>query len=260
LLEFYAVTGRRVTRWQARHSPADEIGLLICLFADGPGGSRTGILRDIAFPQAEAVSVQAQWLRNSLPIHSAELSMSSSGRVTGYPEIWRAPDQYFQLADDKTETRLTVHWRNSKICSLLLSMGPRLSVEVNHMRRPVFTPVFCLLGFLLLATPRVQAAVTITGTVGSSGAYLVSGSPVNYGTHAVLKITFEDQTSGTNLALCAGTAADFTAQKCTIRLSDSGGPGFNFLTIVDAATLNGMAVYVLRDVGSANAKFTLSVE
>jgi hypothetical protein len=43
-------------------------------------------------------------------------------------------------------------------------------------------------------------------------------------------------------------------------LSDSGGPGFVFLTIIDAATLNGMQLYVLRAVGSAAAEFTLTIE
>jgi hypothetical protein len=59
-----------------------------------------------------------------------------------------------------------------------------------------------------------------------------------------LKIAFETTTAGDNLALCAGTAADFAAGQCAIRLSDSGGPGFTFLTIVDAATLNGKILFV----------------
>ena len=42
--------------------------------------------------------------------------------------------------------------------------------------------------------------ITITGTVGSSGKYLISGTPVNTTTDAVLKIAFENNTSGTNLA------------------------------------------------------------
>jgi hypothetical protein len=37
----------------------------------------------------------------------------------------------------------------------------------------------------------------ITGTVGSNGKYLVTGMPVDTESHAVLKIAFENNTSGT---------------------------------------------------------------
>ena len=53
--------------------------------------------------------------------------------------------------------------------------------------------------------------IIITGTVGSSGKYLVSGIPVDTQTHTVLKIVFENRTSGTNLGLFAGTDAEFTS-------------------------------------------------
>ncbi|HEX3469830.1 MAG TPA: hypothetical protein VHT28_01485 [Silvibacterium sp.] len=72
--------------------------------------------------------------------------------------------------------------------------------------------------------------VTITGTVGSSGKYLVTALPVATKTHTVLKFT-----AGTNLALYAGTTGDFTLGTGGTQLSDSGGPGFVFLTIIAAS-------------------------
>jgi hypothetical protein len=51
--------------------------------------------------------------------------------------------------------------------------------------------------------------ITITGSVGSSGKYLVTGLPVDTTANAVLKMAFENNTSGTNLGLFAGTGADF---------------------------------------------------
>ena len=102
--------------------------------------------------------------------------------------------------------------------------------------------------------------ITITGTVGSSGKYLVTGMHVQTSVQAVLKITFENKTAGTNLALCAGTDADFAAGHPGMQLSDSGGPGFQFLTIVDTQQLQGRAIYVLRAVGAAASSFTINIE
>jgi hypothetical protein len=102
--------------------------------------------------------------------------------------------------------------------------------------------------------------IKITGTVGSSGKYLVTGIPVDTQTHTVLKIAFENNTAGTNLALCAGTDANFTAGTVGMQLSDSGGPGFQFLTIIDTHKLAGKIIYVLRAVGSADSQFTINVE
>ena len=113
-------------------------------------------------------------------------------------------------------------------------------------------------GALLFSGAKQAEALTITGTVGSK--YLLTGSPVNTTTPAVLKIAFETTTSGENLALCAGSSADFAAGKCAIPLSDSGGPGFTFLTIVDAATLNGKILFVLREVGVNPASFKVTIE
>jgi len=102
--------------------------------------------------------------------------------------------------------------------------------------------------------------ITITGTVGSSGKYLVTGMPVNTKTHTVLKIAFENKTSGTNLGLFAGTDANFSAGTGGLQLSDSGGPGFQFLTIIDTHKLSGKIIYVLREVGSADSQFSLTIE
>jgi hypothetical protein len=102
--------------------------------------------------------------------------------------------------------------------------------------------------------------ITITGSVGASGKYLITGIPVDTKTHTVLKIAFENNTAGTNLALCAGSDADFNAGNPGLRLSDSGGPGFRFLTIIDTSQLSGKVLYVLRQVGSAVSQFTLTVE
>jgi hypothetical protein len=102
--------------------------------------------------------------------------------------------------------------------------------------------------------------LTITGTVGSDGKYLVTGIPVATETHTVLKLAFENNTAGTNLQLCAGSDADFAAGTAGMTLSGSGGPGFQFLTIIDTHTLSGMVIYVLRAVGSADSQFTLTID
>src|SRR5215469_6833085 len=102
--------------------------------------------------------------------------------------------------------------------------------------------------------------ITITGTVGSVGKYLVTGIPVDTKANAVLKMSFENNTSGTNLALFAGTNADFESASGGMQLSDSGGPGFRFLTIIDTQQLSGKIIFVRREVGSANSQFTLIVE
>lgn len=102
--------------------------------------------------------------------------------------------------------------------------------------------------------------IQLTGTVGSSGKYLLTGMAVDTHVHSVLKLAFENNTAGVNLALCAGTDADFAAGNPALQLSDSGGPGFQFLTIIDTHKLAGKLLYVLREVGSADAQFTVTVE
>lgn len=128
------------------------------------------------------------------------------------------------------------------------------------MTGPRLTALAVVLCALLIApVEQARAAVTIGGTVGDK--YLVTGIPVTTGNaSAVFKISFENQTAGTNLALCAGSAADFAAKQCPLRLSDSGGPGFVFLTIIDSSQLAGKVIYVLRMVGSGNSKFSLTIE
>jgi hypothetical protein len=107
---------------------------------------------------------------------------------------------------------------------------------------------------------RENAMITITGTVGSSGKYLVTSIPVKSNIDAVLKLSFENNTSGTNLALFAGTGAQFASGTGGTQISDSGGPGFRFLTITDTATFSGLELFVRRVVGSADSKFTLVVD
>jgi hypothetical protein len=102
--------------------------------------------------------------------------------------------------------------------------------------------------------------ITITGQVGSSGKYLVTGMPVTTTAHTVLKIAFENNTAGTNLALLAGTPAQFASVTGGTQLSDSGGPGFQFLSIVDTQSLAGQILFVRRMVGTANAQFLLTIE
>ena len=102
--------------------------------------------------------------------------------------------------------------------------------------------------------------ITITGTVGSSGKYLVTGIPIETQTHTVVKMVFENRTSGTNLGLFAGTDADFTSGSGGLELSDSGGPGFQFLTIIDTHKLSGQIIFVRREVGTADSQFALSID
>jgi hypothetical protein len=115
---------------------------------------------------------------------------------------------------------------------------------------------------LICAIVENAHALTITGTVGpGAGAkYLLTGSAVNVTTNAVFKMSFETVTAGENLALCAGSTADFAAGRCATLLNDSGGPGFRFLTIVDAASLNGKQLYIIKEVGINPASFTFTIE
>ena len=45
-----------------------------------------------------------------------------------------------------------------------------------------------------------------------------------------------------------------------LQLSDSGGPGFQFLTIIDTHKLSGKVIFVRREVGSADSQFALTIE
>jgi hypothetical protein len=84
--------------------------------------------------------------------------------------------------------------------------------------------------------------------------------PVDTDKHTVLKMVFENRTAGTNLGLFAGTDADFTSGSGGLELSDSGGPGFQFLTLIDTNKLSGKIIFVRREVGSADSQFTLTID
>lgn len=105
---------------------------------------------------------------------------------------------------------------------------------------------------------RAEASVTITGVADPQ--YLISGSAPKLASEAVLKLVFENKTVGTNVQLCAGAIEDFAQGKCTIALSGSGGPGFAFVTLVDARELSGKVLYAIRAVGTAPSQFTLTIE
>ena len=115
-------------------------------------------------------------------------------------------------------------------------------------------------GLFAISTRNALASTTITGTVGSAGKYLITGAPVTTTAATVLKLSFENKTAGTNLELCAGTPADFASGTCSTRLSDSGGPGFVFLTITDTSQLSGKIIYVLRAVGITPSSFAITIE
>lgn len=130
---------------------------------------------------------------------------------------------------------------------------------MTHLsNRKSLATIVCLIA-LGLAVASNAKALTITGTLGGQK-YLLTAIPVNVSTNAVLKISFETTTSGENLALCAGSATDFGVGRCATLLSDSGGPGFTFLTIVDAASLSGKHLFVLREVGINAASFKFTIE
>jgi hypothetical protein len=79
-----------------------------------------------------------------------------------------------------------------------------------------------------------------------------------YQTHTVLKIAFENNAGGTNLALCAGTDADFAAGTVGLQLSDSGGPGFQLLTIIDTNKLSGKIIRLSMFFGQLEARIRSS--
>jgi hypothetical protein len=128
------------------------------------------------------------------------------------------------------------------------------------LNRKSSATIVCAAVLVFAAARNVQALTVITGTVGASGKYLLSSGVVNVTANAVMKITFETATPGNNLQLCAGTGPEFIAGTCGTQLNDSGGPGFTFLTIVDAASLNGKQLYVIRAVGTGAASFVFTIE
>lgn len=90
--------------------------------------------------------------------------------------------------------------------------------------------------------------------------YLITGMPEILASDAVLRILFETKTSGTNVALCAGTRDDAARGQCSMYVSGSGGPGYRFLTLVDAAALSGRVLYAVREVGDVPAQFALTID
>jgi hypothetical protein len=121
-------------------------------------------------------------------------------------------------------------------------------------RRHLFIAV--LLAWCIAGT---ASAITITGATDAKA--LVSASPVAApAATTVLKISFQTNTAGTNLSFCAGTIADYNAGNCPMLLGASGGVSFQSLAVVEASQLNGKALYVLRKVGTVNAKYTLIIE
>ena len=117
---------------------------------------------------------------------------------------------------------------------------------------------FSVCGVLGGIAHNARASVMVTGV--ADPAYLISGAPARLAHEAVLKLEFEKKTLGTNVLLCAGTIDDFVQGKCTIPLSSSGGPGFQFVTIIDARELSGKVLYAIRGVGTAPSQFTLTIE
>lgn len=128
------------------------------------------------------------------------------------------------------------------------------------MQAPGSSPrfVFGVLAALGAAVGDARASVMITGVAHPK--YLITGAPVVSSGDGLLKMTFETRTPGTNVSLCAGTMEDFADGKCAMHLSGSGGPGFKFLTIIDARELSGKVLYAIRAVGTAPAQFALTID
>lgn len=117
-----------------------------------------------------------------------------------------------------------------------------------------------LLGFALLGTVVKDARASVTIMGWADPKFLISGMPVVSSGGGVLKMVFENKTPGTNVQLCAGTMDDFAQGKCTMHLSGSGGPGLQFLTIIDAKELSGKAIYAIRGAGTAPTQFVLTID
>jgi hypothetical protein len=102
--------------------------------------------------------------------------------------------------------------------------------------------------------------ITITGTVAPKGKYLITGANISSPAPGhLLKLTFETNTSGTNVSLLSGTLTDFENGTGT-QINGSGGPGFVFLSMLDSATLNGKIMYAKHEVGTVAAHFTLNID
>jgi hypothetical protein len=89
----------------------------------------------------------------------------------------------------------------------------------------------------------------------------VMGSPIATTTPTVVKIKFESFASA-NLSLCVGSLSDVLANVCATRLTDSGGPGYPSLAIVDINAYAGEYLYVHNNSYTAvsNVEYLLEIE
>jgi hypothetical protein len=104
--------------------------------------------------------------------------------------------------------------------------------------------------------------LTLTGVVGPTGHYVVTGAPVSLPPNVPVKIIFECNTAGVNLSLEFGTPAQFAslASGAGTQVSGSGAPGLQFLTMLNSSQLAGQILWVSRTAGTANAAFTLWID
>jgi hypothetical protein len=155
-----------------------------------------------------------------------------------------------------------VHLRDVELVEQKCSTrSARLEGTLMKRHHKSLLALFVAIGIVGATIGNAGAAVVITGTVGSTGKYLVSGAPISVKKEeGIIKVTFETKTAGFNLSLCLGTIADFNSNTCASDLVGSGGPGFVFLSIIDIEELNGKVLFVRRNVGSGNATFAITME
>jgi hypothetical protein len=115
-----------------------------------------------------------------------------------------------------------------------------------------------VLGGLLLMGATLCDALTLSGRVDQKS--LVTSGVVSSVTPTLLKLRFENRTSGTNLSLCSGTEQEFSEGSCPMQFSSSGGAGSAFLTLVSTAELGGKKIWVKNNGPVRPAIFTLTVE
>ncbi len=101
--------------------------------------------------------------------------------------------------------------------------------------------------------------LTLTSVVGPTGKCFFTGAPVSLPPNVPVKIVFECNTAGVDLALVFGTPAQFAAGTGT-QISGAGEPGLQFLTMLDSSQLAGQSLWVRRDLGTANAAFTVWID
>ena len=100
---------------------------------------------------------------------------------------------------------------------------------------------------------------TVTGSVGQNGTTVFGG--VVGKTKGLVKFKLENETSGVNLELCAGSGEDIDAKRCPLQLGISGAPSVQSFRILEASQLSGLFIYVIYNSGTAPfANFTVTVE